>query len=108
MGIKGDKLNRESILSAELLSEKLSEIAGITTKKMFGGHGVFHDGKMFGMVDSKGNCFFKVDETNKADYEQMGAIKHSRMPYYSIPQQLFDKQDDLIAWAKKSIAVSTR
>ena len=47
---------------------------------MFGGHSVFHEAKMFGIVDSKGNYFFKVDETNKADFEQKeydNATNHS-------------------------------
>ena len=106
MGTKGAKLNQESILSAELLSKKLSAIEGITMKKMFGGHGVFHDDKMFGMVDSKGNYLLKVDETNKADFELKGSVKHSRMPYYEIPTEIFDNQDDLVNWARKAINAS--
>ena len=73
-----------STLLAELLMEKLSPIEGITNKKMFGGYGFFYDGKMFGIVDSKGNGFLKVGDSNKADYEEKSAAKHSRMPYYSI------------------------
>lgn len=106
MGIKGDKLNRDSTLAANLLCEKLSAIEGISTKKMFGGHGVFHEGKMFGIVDSKGSSYFKVNSSNKTDYEQLGASQHSRMPYFSIPKQLFDNQEELIIWAKKSISAS--
>ena len=54
MGVKGDKMKQDSVLATELLLEKLARINGISSKKMFGGHGIFHDGKMFGMVDSKG------------------------------------------------------
>ena len=46
MGEKGKKLSQESVISAELLLEKLSQIGGLTSKKMFGGHGIFHEGKM--------------------------------------------------------------
>ena len=106
MGIKGDKLKRESVLSAELLLEKLSVIGGISIKKMFGGHGVFHDGKMFGIVDSKGNYFFKVDDSNESQYVKNGAVKHGKMPYFSIPQEIFVNQDKLIVWAQKSIEIS--
>lgn len=106
MGVKGDKQNQDSILCAELLTEKLKPITGISTKKMFGGHGIFHEGKMFGIVDSKGNSFFKVNAANKPDYEKNGAVQHSRMPYFSIPNQIFNNQEDLITWAKKSIEAS--
>lgn len=64
MGEKGSKLSRDSTLMAELLRDKLEPIGGITIKKMFGGHGVFHEGKMFGIVDYKGQCYFKANETN--------------------------------------------
>ena len=64
MGQKGDKLTQESGLSAEELARHLNPIGGITSKKMFGGHGIFHEGKMFCIVDSKGNSFMKVDEVD--------------------------------------------
>jgi len=54
MGVKGDKTSQDSVLAAELLVEKLISIGSITSKKMFGGHGIFHEGKMFAIVDSKG------------------------------------------------------
>ena len=69
MRVKGAKQNQEAILSAELLAQKLGAIEDVGMKRMFGGTGVFHEGKMFGIVDSRGNYFFKVDETNKADFE---------------------------------------
>ena len=61
MGIKGDKLIQDSVTAAELLVSKLDSIGGISTKRMFGGIGIFHEGKMFCIVDSKGQCFLKVD-----------------------------------------------
>ena len=36
---------------------------------MFGGFGIFCDGKMFGIVDAKGNCYLKADETTFPDFE---------------------------------------
>lgn len=105
MGVKGNKMSRDTVLAAELLAEKLQSIDGIATKKMFGGHGVFHNGKMFGIVDSKGNYFFKVNDTNVSDYENLGAMKHSRMPYFAIPEDIFNDHDQLLVWAKKSIEV---
>ncbi len=106
MGIKGDKLTKESVFSAELLTEKLASIGGITTKKMFGGHGIFHDGKMFGIIDSKGICFLRINETTQSDYEENGGVRHSRMPYFSLPEQIFNDLDKFLIWAKKSIEIS--
>lgn len=104
MGQKGDKHTNEAALSAQLFVEKLASIGGITSKKMFGGHGIFHEGKMFGMVDSKGNCLLKVDAEIEKTFVTHEAEKHGKMPYYVIPEEIFNS-DTLIDWAKKSIAI---
>jgi len=106
MGRNGDKLTQDSVLVAELLIEKLAPIGGISSKKMFGGYGIFHDGKMFGIIDSQGQCFMKTDDTNRGDYEAKGAHKHSRMPYFSIPDEVFKDHDELVSWANKSIGIT--
>ncbi|MEO9474699.1 MAG: TfoX/Sxy family protein [Cyclobacteriaceae bacterium] len=106
MGVKGDKATSEAALQAELFLEKLSSLDGITGKKMFGGHGIFCDEKMFGIVDSKGQCFLKVDDSNKADFETAGASSHGKMSYYTIPEDVFANNDALIQWAQKSIATA--
>lgn len=106
MGKKGDEMKRDSVIAAEFLTENLTGIEGITTKKMFGGHGVFHDGKMFGIVDSKGQIFFKADESSQAVYEAQGSHKHSRMPYFSLPESILEDRDKLVEWAQRSIELS--
>lgn len=106
MGRKGDKLTQDSILVAELLVDKLHTIGAISTKKMFGGHGIFHESKMFGIIDSKGTAFLKADNTSREIYEEKGADKHGKMPYYSIPEAILNNQDILMQWAKKSIEIS--
>ncbi|SNT16133.1 DNA transformation protein [Ekhidna lutea] len=104
MGQKGDKHTNEAQLSADLLVEKLSVIDGITSKKMFGGHGIFHEGRMFAIVDSKGTCSLKTDASNEEDFRNEGAEKHGKMPYYAIPERVFNS-NELTEWAKKSIAI---
>ncbi|MEO9803727.1 MAG: TfoX/Sxy family protein [Reichenbachiella sp.] len=106
MGTKGDKHTNDSALTAEHLREKLMSIQDITTKKMFGGYGIFHEEKMFGIVDSKGQAFLKVDDLNRPEFEQAGAQPHGKMPYLSIPEEVMKNQDTLIEWAKTSIAIS--
>ncbi|MEQ9403012.1 MAG: TfoX/Sxy family protein [Cyclobacteriaceae bacterium] len=106
MGVKGDKHTNEAQLSAEFLVEKLSEIDGITSKKMFGGHGIFHEGKMFGIVDSKGQTYLKTNEESVDEYVKKGAIPHGKMPYHSIPEGVLSAPSELIRLARKSIEIS--
>ena len=106
MGQKGDKHTNEAQLNAELFLEKLSGIEGISSKKMFGGHGFFHEGKMFGIVDSKGNVALKAIGELEKEYLAMNCMKHGKMPYYALPEQLFHSSE-LIDWVKKSIALNS-
>lgn len=93
MGTKGDKLTSESSLTAALLVEKLCSIDEITAKKMFG------------LVDSKGQGFFKADESNRSNFEKSGSQPHVKMPYMSIPPEILNHQETLVLWAKSSIAI---
>lgn len=104
MGVKGDKHTNYAELTAQRVLEKLRSIEGISAKKMFGGQGIFHDGKMFGIVDSKGGFALKVDDVLEKEYLDIGSIKHGKMPYYAVPDSMFNS-DQLVQLAKQSIDV---
>ena len=106
MGVKGAKSSEDGRLAAELILSKLTPIEGISSKKMFGGHGIFHEGKMFGIINPKGLTYFKVDDSNRAEYEQKNSHKHGKMSYYAIPEEVLNDSQTLLAWAQKAIAIS--
>jgi len=106
MGKEGAKLTSASGMSAEEMQNRLAGIGDIRVKKMFGGYGVFEGDKMFALIDSSGRVFFKVDDTNRARYEQAGSEKHARMPYFSVPGEVLGDDDQLEEWARISIGIS--
>lgn len=106
MGLKRDKNTALSNEVAAQFSERVKSIDGITLKRMFGGSGIFHEGKMFGLVDSKGNCFLKATEETREDFLAKGSEPHSRMPYYSVPEEMMDNQDQLLYWTNNAITTS--
>ncbi|MCK5468285.1 MAG: TfoX/Sxy family protein [Cyclobacteriaceae bacterium] len=106
MGIKGDQLTNDASVSSKLLIEKLSSFDGITSKKMFGGYGIFHDGKMFALVNSKGEIYLKTDDTIISKFEDAGAHQHGKMPYFSLPESVLLDQEILAQWAGESIDIS--
>ncbi len=89
-----------------MLMKKLDTIEGISSKKMFGGYGIFHEKKMFGIISAKSEIFFKVNDATQKEYETNGGIRHSRMPYFSLPEKVLSNKKSAISWAKKSIEVS--
>lgn len=103
MGKKGDKQTKTGSEKAKLLVERLQPIGGISSKKMFGGHGIFFQGKMFGIVDSRGGYYLKMSDGNRGDFEAYGAVQHGRMPYFSIPDAILEDSELLLNWAQKAI-----
>lgn len=106
MGMKGDKLSNDAALSVELFLEKISQISGVTFKKMFGGYGVFQDGKMFALVNSKGEVYLKCDDSIRSKFDQLGTHQHGKMPYFSVPETILNDSEKLDLWATESIEIS--
>ncbi len=85
---------------AAVLLEELKPLGDVTRRAMFGGHGIFADGVMFGLVDSEGTPFLRADDDSPPD----GSVRHGRMPYWSVPDDLLDAPDRLRERAGRSLA----
>ncbi|MDA0204700.1 MAG: TfoX/Sxy family protein [Acidobacteria bacterium] len=106
MGTKGDKQTSKGAgLAVELLL-RLEPLHEITSKKMFGGHGFFQRGKMFGLVSPAAEFFLKVDDSNKARFTQAGSAQHGKMPYFQVPQAVLTDDAKLLEWARTAVAVA--
>jgi DNA transformation protein len=106
MGEKGAKLTSDSSISADDIQNRLSSLGDISVKKMFGGYGIFAESKMFALIDSQGQIFFKVDDTNLSSYEDAGSEKHFRMPYYRVPEKVLGDDHLIEEWARTSIEIA--
>lgn len=95
----------------KFVEDQLSLFGPFESKKMFGGIGFFRDGIMFGMI-GKGTLRFKVDDSNRADYESAGMLpltsenKKKSMPYYEVPQSVVEDREALKIWADKAFAIA--
>jgi len=93
---------------------KLSAVRPITSRKMFGGIGIYCDGVFFAVIDDD-RLYFKVDETNLSDYEAKGAAQWiiegmsngGPMPYREVPAEVLDS-GDLGDWIDKAVQVALR
>lgn len=95
------------------LKDQLSGIGEFETKKMFGGHGFFKDGLMFGMLGS-GIFRLKVDESNEQNYIDKGMKpyysdkKKKGMPYWEVPADVLENRTELSKWALKSVSIAIK
>ena len=67
---------------------------------------MFESGTMFSLIDKNGGIYFKVDDSNRSKYEEAGAAKHGRMPYYKVPEKVLGEGKALLEWAQLSILVA--
>lgn len=106
MGRKGARLTEEASESAALLVKRLTPLGEVTSRKMFGGYGIFESGTMFALVTSEGVPHLKVGDTNIGRFEKAGAEKFGRMPYYAIPARVLNSTRSLRSWAREALAVA--
>ncbi|MBK5111916.1 MAG: TfoX/Sxy family protein [Thermoleophilia bacterium] len=102
MGEREAKLTGASTARAEGLVEELRPLGEVSSRKMFGGHGVFCGGVMFALVDSDGDSFVRVDDDFRAELEAQGSTSHGRMPYMSV----HSSDEALLALAGRSLEIA--
>lgn len=103
-------LNKDDYAAAVI--QELTSLGQVMSKKMFGGIGLFLDGVMFAKVSGDSVLYFRVDDSNRADYEQFGTEqfdsenKKKGMPYYQVPAPIIEDEDQFIDWAQTAHKVA--
>lgn len=93
--------------------EQLEPVAVITAKAMFGGVGLYADGTFFALM-ADDRLYFKVDDTNRPDFEAAGMEPFRpygddrAMQYYEVPIEVLEDGEALQQWSQKAIAVAQR
>src|SRR5512133_674344 len=94
----------------DYIQDLLAVIGPVQAKRMFGGAGLYHQGVFFGLV-ADDVLYFKVDDSNKADYEAVGTEPFRpfgtyAMSYYEVPADVLEDPDELALWARKAVEVA--
>lgn len=98
---------------AEYIIDLLSPFGEITAKFMFGGYGIYKNGIIIGII-AEDELYFKVDHSNKADYEKLGSQpfifetkgKKSQMSYWKVPSEILENEEILADYLQASYNVS--
>jgi len=92
------------------------DIPGIKSRAMFGGHALYRNGVIFGII-AQGSIYFKVDATNIKEYENaksepftyIGASgKPVSMSYWKVPNSILKNKKVLDKWIEKSLAINLK
>ena len=97
------------------LHEVFQEFGPIRSRKMFGGHGIYHNDLMFGLV-ADDELYIKTDADNLAEFEERGMSafefvmkgKVGKMSYWSAPEEIYDDPEQATHWANLGYAAAVR
>ncbi|HEY79041.1 MAG TPA: TfoX/Sxy family protein [Dehalococcoidia bacterium] len=88
------------------IMQKLDPLGYVTSRAMFGGYGIFHEGLMFALI-ADDVLYFKVNESSRTMYEQAGSkpFPHG-ISYWEVPAELLEEDTRLHEWANISIGIA--
>jgi DNA transformation protein len=93
--------------------EQLAALPALSTRRMFGGLGIYCDASFFALIDDD-VLFFKVDDANRDDYVSRGMKAFMPFPgqpslgYFQVPADVIEEAEELARWARRSVEVARR
>ena len=106
MGEKGAEAGQDAAKMAEQVVREWAPLGEVSSRKMFGGYGIFESSVMFALVNSQGELYLKADDSNRPRFEEVEAKKHGRMPYFQPPPEVLADEQMLREWAQVSLEVA--
>lgn len=103
-------------ISVEFLSyvlEQLSAVRGVTSRRMFGGVGLYCEGIFFGLIMDD-VLYFRAGDENRADYEGRGMRPFrpfadkliTSTSYFEVPADVLEDGEECRAWALRGVAAA--
>ena len=96
----------------EFVLDQLEASGPITSRRMFGGVGIY-TGDLFFALLSNDVLYLKADDSNRADFEAAGTGPFRPygeggqvMQYYEVPADVLEDAAELCRWAAKAIEVA--
>jgi DNA transformation protein len=91
----------------ESLHEVFERMGRIEARRMFGGHGIYHDGRMFALV-IRDTLYLKADANTLVEFEQRGlpAFAYERegrrmeTSYRQAPEEIFEDREEAMRWGR--------
>lgn len=93
--------------------DQLAGLGGVSSKRMFGGAGLYSDEFFFGLI-ADDVLYLRVDDSNRSDYAERGMRQfkpyadrpHLSMNYYETPAEVLENTGELEKWARRSVKVA--
>ncbi|MFT6164760.1 MAG: DNA transformation protein [Zhongshania aliphaticivorans] len=97
------------------LVDQLQWLGPVTSRRMFGGTGLFLEGLMFALI-VENTLYLKADTATRGDFDALGLPPFSyqrngrdiALSYFQAPDEALDDRDLLIDWANRAYAAAMR
>jgi len=92
----------------DVVLDQLRGIAGVESRAMFGGHGLYAAGKFFGLI-WRGQAFLKTNESSRHRYLAAGMRCFQPRPgqslgaYCEVPVEVVENAAEFTQWARLAI-----
>ena len=99
----------------DYLQEILAAFGRVEARRMFGGHGLFHQGLMIGLVADE-VLYLKTDAVTAPAFEARGlepfryarGVRRIALSFHQAPEEIFDDPDEAGAWAARAYEAALR
>ena len=93
----------------------MQSIGPVRAKGMFGGHGIFLEGLMFGLI-ADSVLYLKVDKQTENEFKDRGLEaftynkkgKEFKMSYYQAPEEALEDAEEMNFWANKAYGTALK
>ena len=100
-------MGHKAVKLAEELPEVFERFGRVSARRMFGGHGIFHEGCTFGLVSGE-RLYLKTDEESRAEFEAKGLAPFEYMrsgkltptSYVEAPPEIYEDREEAARWAR--------
>ena len=101
---------------ADSLHDVFAGLGPVRVRRMFGGHGVFHDGLMVGLV-ARDVLYLKSDAATAEHFDALGlpAFAYLRAgqtmaltSYRQAPETVFEDRQDAAQWTRRAFEAALR
>src|SRR5438045_6019759 len=97
----------------DYVHDQLSGLGGVSSRRMFGGAGLYCDEFFFALIDDD-TLYLRVGDANRADFTTRGMGQFRPYPdspqlsmsYYQTPADVLEDAAALVAWARRSVAAA--
>lgn len=106
-------MSKDASFRDYVVNDLLAEVLGISSRAMFGGHGVYKNGKIFA-ISIDGELYLKANDETKNFFAKHDSrpFTYSKkngkvymMNYWSVPEEIFENQEKFSEWIDVAVGI---